>query len=147
LIAAEIASIVVGLESIGGPDELPQIVQRAGVERTVFSLDMKAGRPLGRTESWHSDDPWTIAERAIVALGVRRLIVLDLANVGMSAGVGTQELCNRLKQAFPDVQITTGGGVHDIDDVRMLEANGVDVVLVASALHDGRIAPDDIKRL
>jgi phosphoribosylformimino-5-aminoimidazole carboxamide ribotide isomerase len=139
LIAAETASIVVGLESIDGPDQLQQIVQRAGVERTVFSLDMKAGRPLGRTELWHSDDPWTIAVRAITALGVRRLIVLDLAKVGMSAGVGTQDLCKRLRQANPDVQISAGGGVRDIDDVRRLEENGVDYVLVASALHDGRI--------
>jgi phosphoribosylformimino-5-aminoimidazole carboxamide ribotide isomerase len=140
LIAAEVASIVVGLESIEGPDELQQIVERTGVQRSVFSLDLKAGRPLGRTDLWRTDDPWTIAERAIESLGVRRLILLDLARVGVGDGVGTEDLCKQLKQTYPDVQIITGGGVRGMEDVRRLEAIGVDYVLVASALHDGRIA-------
>lgn len=141
LIDLGVAGVIVGLESVEGPEELQRIVQRAGAERVVFSLDLKASRPLGRTELWHTDDPWTIAERAI-ALGVRRLIVLDLSRVGVGAGVGTEELCARLKRRYPAVQLTAGGGVRGIDDVRRLAA---DYILVASALHDGRIAPADIR--
>ena len=79
-----------------------------------------------------------IAAKALES-GVRRLIVLDLADVGVGAGVGTGDLCRRLKNAYPHLQLTAGGGVRNIDDVRRLESCGVDYVLVASALHDGRI--------
>ena len=58
---------------------------------------------------------------------------------GVSGGIGTEELCARLKRTYPEVQITAGGGVRGIDDVRRLVEIGVDRVLVASALHDGRI--------
>ena len=143
LIDANAAGIIVGLESVAGPDELQRIVQRVGAERVVFSLDLKANLPLGRTDLWQTDDPWLMAEQAITTLGIRRLIVLDLARVGVGAGIGTEELCACLKKSYPHVEVTAGGGVRGIDDVRRLEANGVDYVLVASALHDGRITPID----
>ena len=147
LLEANAASIIVGSESVEGPDELQRIVQRAGVQRVVFSLDLKAGRPLGRADLWPQDDAWSIAEHAISALGIRRLIVLDLACVGVGAGIGTEALCVRLKEAFPALQLIAGGGVRHIDDVKHLLSIGVDCVLVASALHDGRLTPNDIQSL
>jgi phosphoribosylformimino-5-aminoimidazole carboxamide ribotide isomerase len=146
LIEIDVAGIIVGLESVEGPQELRQIVQRAGVQRTVFSLDLKSGQPMGHADHWLKNDPWSIAEHAIAEIGIRRLIVLDLANVGVGEGVSTEDLCMRLKRTYPEVQITTGGGVRGIDDVRRLKAIGVDCVLVASALHDGHITPAEVKR-
>jgi phosphoribosylformimino-5-aminoimidazole carboxamide ribotide isomerase len=139
------AGIIVGLESVAGPADLREIVETAGVPRTIFSLDLKAGRPLGRTDLWHTDDPWRIAEHAVEVLGLRRLIVLDLARVGGGDGVGTEELSMRLKRAYPDVELTVGGGVRGLDDVGQLHAMGADCVLVASALHDGRITPEEAR--
>jgi phosphoribosylformimino-5-aminoimidazole carboxamide ribotide isomerase len=137
-------SVVVGLESVAGPVELQEIVARVGAGNIVFSLDLKAGQPLGRTGLWPNPDAWSIAAHAITALGVRRLIVLDLSRVGVGAGVGTDEICGRLKQAFPKVEITAGGGVREMADVNRLTSIGVDRVLVASALHDGRLTPADL---
>jgi phosphoribosylformimino-5-aminoimidazole carboxamide ribotide isomerase len=51
-----------------------------------------------------------------------------------------------LKQTYPNLQLTAGGGVRGMEDVRRLHALGVDRVLVASALHDGRITPEEVKR-
>ena len=144
LIVANVPSVIVGLESVAGPDELRGIVTRIGAERVVFSLDLKDGSPLGQLGPWETADPWTIAERAIQWANVRRLIVLDLARVGVGEGVATDTFCARLKRSHPDVEVTTGGGVRGPDDVRQLLANGVDHVLVASALHDGRITRADL---
>lgn len=144
LVVANVSSVIVGLESIAGPDELQGVMTRVGAERVVFSLDLREGRPLGQLEPWQSADPWVIAERAIKDANVRRLIVLDLASVGVGAGVGTLAFCARLKQAHPYLEVTTGGGVRGPDDVRQLLAAGVDHVLVASALHDGRITRADL---
>src|SRR5262249_48816430 len=141
LIADETTSIVAGLESLRSPDELQKIVTRVGSKRVVFSLDLKAGEPLGNVALWPKRDPRSIAEHAIEDLGVRRLIVLDLACVGVGAGIGTEDLCERLKQRFPEIQLIAGGGVRGIDDVARLCGLGVDRVLAASALHDGRITP------
>lgn len=138
-------SAIVGLETLQDPDELSHIVQRVGSERVVFSLDLKDGQPKVACAAWRNLSPWEIAKR-VINEGVRRLIVLDLAQVGMGEGVGTEDLCRRLKYAHSEIELTAGGGVRSMTDVRRLHSIGVDFVLVASALHDGRITPDDVKR-
>jgi phosphoribosylformimino-5-aminoimidazole carboxamide ribotide isomerase len=138
-----ISSIVVGLETVDGPNTLAEICRSLGNDRVVFSLDLKEGHPLGNTAAWESWDSVHIARQAISA-GVKRLLVLDLTRVGMGAGVGTEDLCSRLRMACSDLEITAGGGVRAVDDVRGLYLSGVAHVLVASALHDGRLTPQDV---
>jgi phosphoribosylformimino-5-aminoimidazole carboxamide ribotide isomerase len=143
LAAAGVERIVVGLETVAGPTVLRETVGRLGAERVVFSLDLKQGVPLGDLSAWQRPDAWSIAEQAL-ALGVRHLLVLDLARVGERGGTGTDALCARLAAAYPDVYLTAGGGVRDLADVQRLRRCGVAAVLVATALHDGRIRPEDI---
>lgn len=138
-----IEQVVVGQESLRGPGDLKLICQALGSDRIVFSLDLKDGQPLGDWAAWGRKDAFYIAKRAIAA-GVRRLLILDLAHVGAGKGTGTGELCGRLARQFPQLDLIAGGGVRDMGDIRRLEECGVRKVLVASALHDGRIGPDDI---
>src|SRR5438874_9368295 len=77
LLEAGIDRIVVGLETIDGPEALADICDRGGMERSVFSLDLMSGEPLGDCRRWRLPDAWSIATQAI-ALGVRQLIILDL---------------------------------------------------------------------
>lgn len=135
-------TLVVGLETIDGPDALRAICMRMGATRTVFSLDLKQGRPLGNLEPWRACDAAAIAQRAVDA-GTIRLLVLDLADVGVGGGPGTVELCERLRHDHPHCELTAGGGVRDAVDVRCFYTAGVDHVLVASALHDGRITREE----
>jgi phosphoribosylformimino-5-aminoimidazole carboxamide ribotide isomerase len=135
---AGVATIVAGLETLAGPEVLHQLCRELGSECILFSLDLKAGRSLGRADSWVSADPLTIAHLAIAA-GIRRLLVLDLAHVGAGTGTGTEELCDQLTHAYPDLRLAAGGGIGGRDDIQRLAASGVQTVLIASALHDGRL--------
>jgi phosphoribosylformimino-5-aminoimidazole carboxamide ribotide isomerase len=140
LAAAGAERIIVGLET-AGPAVLAEACRAFG-ERIVFSLDLKGGAPLGDTAAWCASDAEGIVEKA-VALDVRRLIVLDLAQVGVAAGTGTEKLCARLTAAHPDLEVIAGGGIRDPEDLRRLRDCGVNTVLVASALHDGRLTRTD----
>jgi phosphoribosylformimino-5-aminoimidazole carboxamide ribotide isomerase len=85
-----------------------------------------------------------VAQRA-VECGVHRLIVLDLARVGVAQGPSTAALCRDLLARWPQLEITTGGGIRNLDDLRHLQTAGVHGVLLASALHDGSLTADDLK--
>lgn len=143
LAEAGVASMVIGLETLAGPGELAAMVAHFG-RRIVFSLDLHNGRPLGNLQGWEGQDPWSLAEQA-VQLGVRRVLVLDLARVGVNQGTGTEELCSRLRRAYPEVEVTAGGGVRHRGDLERLQSCGIDNVLVASALHDGRLTAEDCR--
>ena len=142
LLAAGVVRVVAGLETLAGPQELARLTARCGGS-VIFSLDLKEGRPLGNTTAW-GEDVFAIAVQAI-ALGVGSVLVLDLAQVGVGKGTGTEELCGRLATAFPHVEVLAGGGVRGVDDLLRLRRVGVRGVLVASALHDGRLSREDLR--
>lgn len=137
-----VPGVVAGLETLAGPGVLEELSLDLR-DRLVFSLDLRGGAPLGAPEIWGGLDPWSVATRAVL-LGVRRLLVLDLARVGLNTGTGTEELCGRLATAHPGVEVWAGGGVRGPADLRRLQGYGVRAALVASALHDGALTPADV---
>jgi len=148
-IAAGADRVVVGLETLDTFAQLEAIVGRVGSARVVFSLDLRGGTPLVRPGAPHAGrggggSPLELARRAVAA-GVRALLVLDLARVGTGAGVDL-ELVRQLRRALRDVELLAGGGVAGPADLARLAAAGCDAVLVASALHDGRLTASDLRR-
>ncbi len=146
LFDAGIHTVIAGLETIPGPNLLGQLCREFGSERICFSLDVKGGAPLGRLDAWASSDPLDLATEAIDC-GVTRIIVLDLARVGVAGGTGTDQLCGQLRSRFPNVQLTTGGGVRGAQDILDQRAIGVENVLVASAIHNGSIDREDVLQI
>ncbi len=142
----ETTSVVMGLETIPGPELVEELCHQIPRHRLILSLDMQGGKLLGNLERWSCRDPFELACQA-VKLGVQRMIVLDLAQVGVSGGLATIELCQRLQQEFPQLEIITGGGVRNVDDLERLEAAGVAAALVATSLHNGTIRAIDVRRL
>lgn len=143
LLCAGVAGVVAGFESLAGPPALRQLCQTLQPEQILFSLDLKDGRLFGPVERWGTIEPREVARLAIEA-GVRRLIVLDLARVGCDTGTGTEALCRDLRAAHPEVELIAGGGIRGREDIQRLAEAGVQAVLVASALHDGRLNREDL---
>ena len=132
---------VVGSETCLAPDTLRQALAEAGQRPLAFSIDLKLGRLLGNWRNWGlADDRDVLAiARRVVELGVRTLIVLDLARVGTGSGCGTEPLLRAIRSESPDAELIAGGGVKTWADVERLGEAGADAVLVASALHDGTL--------
>ena len=140
---AGVDGIVVGLETVSGADLVRSMVQTLGAQSLWFSLDLKDGQPLGNLRGWSDPAPESIADQ-VIAMGLTRLIVLDLARVGEHRGTGTEALCRLLRQRHHSVELVAGGGVRGESDLQRLEAIGVSAVLVASALHNGTIGANRI---
>lgn len=138
------ATVIVGLESCP-VSAWGDVLGAAGPEHALFSLDLRDGIPITAPGD-RGRDALSIARGAIAA-GFRRLLVLDLARVGVGSGPGTLPLATSLVEIDPALEIIAGGGVRDIGDVRALLDAGVSSVLVGSALHDGRIGRREMDSL
>jgi len=144
IVEAGAGHVILGLESSPGPESLRQILDTVGSSQVVFSLDLKEGCPLVLPGSgWDGLTPRQIAD-VVIQQGVESLIVLDLAGVGMGRGINSAELCEDLRRDYPLLRLVTGGGVRDVTDLEREARRGVAAVLVASALHDGRLRPGEI---
>lgn len=139
-----VVKIVAGLETLVGPDALDDMCKQYGPDRVVFSLDLRAGQPLGERAAWSNGDAYAIAMR-VRALGVRSMILLDIARVGTGEGTGTEALLTRLAPSCPEVDWLVGGGIRNALDLRRAKACGARGVLVASALHDGLLTREDLE--
>ena len=133
-----LSGVIVGLESVSDEQCLAQFARHFGAACAVFSLDLREGRPLARCSAWQTCSTLELASLAVQA-GYRRLIVLDLAAVGTNSGPALIETCRAIRQVHPQAELISGGGVRHWADVWQLTEAGCDAVLVASALHDGRM--------
>lgn len=133
--------LIIGLETCRSPNDLERIA--SNVSDVTFSLDLIHGQPhrCAGHQGW-SDQPIEIV-RQVVPFNVNSILVLDLSDVGMHTGGSTDQICRQIRDEFPAVRLITGGGIRSRDDLERIALAGADAVLVASALHDGRLISRD----
>jgi phosphoribosylformimino-5-aminoimidazole carboxamide ribotide isomerase len=131
-----VARNVVGTQWIG-PGALPGRLFAMSAPPLVLSVDLRDGRLI--SPDLAESRPAAAAPLARV-LGVRELLVIDLARAGTGSGPPLAAVAE-LAAALPEVAIYAGGGVRDQADLRALESAGAAGALVATALHDGRLTP------
>lgn len=139
---------VIGLESFRSLADLAELARSRSVDmnQAVFSLDMKAGVPLTQDPDWRGASPLELMSE-VHCCGIRRVIVLDLADVGSGQGTSTLPFVGQFRAHFPELEIIAGGGVRGLADLQQLKTVGTNAALVASALHDGRLTPAEVHSL
>jgi HisA/HisF family protein len=136
LARAGVARNVVGTESLGRDAE-DEEADNAAAPRRVLSIDLRDGQLISPRPELAGRE--AVAAAALASnLGVRELLVIDLARVGSGSGPPLQAV-EQLAETLPQVAIYAGGGVRGDQDLRALESAGATGALVATALHEGRI--------
>jgi phosphoribosylformimino-5-aminoimidazole carboxamide ribotide isomerase len=123
------AHLVLGSESLSDHAVLEEFVTDG---RVVLSLDYRSDGFLGPKGLCDAPRLWPA-----------RVIVMTLARVGSNAGPDMVRLA-KIKRRAPDALLYAAGGLRGASDLMRLKQAGVRGVLVASALHDGRLAGADL---
>jgi phosphoribosylformimino-5-aminoimidazole carboxamide ribotide isomerase len=144
LFRRKISKLIVGTETLPSLDFLAEMLKRYGCERVGVSLDLKKGKVLSKSEVLSSLNPLGLALK-FQEMGVGELIVLDLARVGSGEGADLALLKQMVNRS--GVRIDVGGGVRDTNDLLTLKELGVNGVLLATALHSGKISVEELRRL
>lgn len=137
-LATGAAMVIVGLETLTGFAALRDVAAAVGQEAVAFSIDLRGGVPVARSNASLASTPVGALAASAQAAGVGAVIVLDLARVGTGAGPDATAIA-AVRAAAPNVALFAGGGVRDVADLRRLAALGCEGALVASGLIDGRI--------
>lgn len=120
---------VVGSESLASLDAAVEALAASG---GVLSLDYGPEGPRGPAELHARPSLWPDA-----------VIVMTLARVGAGEGPDLDRLGDILARA-EGRRVYAAGGVRDVADLHRLADLGIAGVLLASALHDGRLSRHDI---
>lgn len=126
---------VVGSESLHDlPAWFATRARCSGRGEPLLSLDHARGAPLGPADLG-----------ALPACWSSRVIAMNLDRVGSGEGPDTA-LLGQLRAVAPERQIIAAGGVRDARDLEALATSGVAAVLIATALHDGRLDSRSLAR-
>jgi phosphoribosylformimino-5-aminoimidazole carboxamide ribotide isomerase len=143
LLRSHISKIVIGTETLPSMSFVGAAAKSLGKERVVISLDLKGEKVISGVELGKFRNPLNLL-REFRRMGVDQIIVLDLARVGSGEGVN-MPLLEEVKRNFKG-KVFVGGGVRDIKDLLELRRLSVSGVLIATALHSGRISLEELRR-
>jgi HisA/HisF family protein len=145
LLELGVARVVIGTETLPGPDAFGRLRTELPDAPLVLSLDLRAGHVLSPDPALADSRPADALARLADA-GAREVLVLDLARVGSGEGPDVT-LLGELHARCPDVELLAGGGVRNAADLRALTDAGAAGALVATALHGGAIGADELRAL
>lgn len=139
---SQVSKIIVGTETLLNLGFVKEAIRIFGNDCVIVSLDLVEKKILSRIESIKAKNP-TVFSTELQEMGLTQIIILDLARVGGGEGVDLlflEELMQNL-----NMDIFVGGGVRDINELQELRDIGVSGVLLASALHSGKISIEEIE--
>jgi phosphoribosylformimino-5-aminoimidazole carboxamide ribotide isomerase len=143
LLKSHVSKVIIGTETLPSFSFVREAVKSLGKEQVVVSLDLKGEAVLSGFELGKLGNPLDVL-REIQEMGVEQIIMLDLVRVGSGEGVNMPLLTEILKNR--KVKVLVGGGVRGIADLVELRTVGVFGVLVATALHSGKITLAELKQ-
>ena len=129
LIRADLGAPVIGSES---QRDVALIARHEGSRRVVLSLDFRRDAFQGPKEILTEPRLWP-----------RRVIVMTLARVGSREGPDLARFA-AIRSIADGRELYAAGGVRDAADLAELKAAGAAGALVATALHEGRLASTDL---
>ena len=124
--------LVIGSEAQSDASAIRALAQGNSTGRIILSLDFKDGRFLGPDGLLEQPSLWP-----------QRNIAMTLSRVGSDTGPDF-ELLDQLRTKAPAQKLFAAGGVRGGEDLIELNRRGINGVLVASALHAGRIGKREI---
>jgi phosphoribosylformimino-5-aminoimidazole carboxamide ribotide isomerase len=142
VLESSVSRVIIGTETLSSIGFVREAVEFFGSEKIVVSLDLMGDKVLSKVEFDGSKDPVALL-REFQEMGVAQIIVLDLARVGSVEGVNLPILKRMLMNH--NVKVLVGGGVRDVRDLVKLKSLGVSGVLLATALHSGRITLEELR--
>ncbi len=132
-----VARVVLGTLAVEKPALAAAALAEFGAERVAVGIDARDG--IAQIRGWQEAAPLRATDlaRQWAALGGRWLIFTDVSRDGMGSGVNI-EATAALARAT-DLCVIASGGVGRLDDIRRVQAAGLNGVIVGRALYEGQL--------
>ncbi|PTA67948.1 1-(5-phosphoribosyl)-5-[(5-phosphoribosylamino)methylideneamino]imidazole-4-carboxamide isomerase [Deinococcus arcticus] len=137
LLAAGVAQVVIGTAAVKQPELVAGLIAAHGPERVVVSLDAR-GLEVA-THGWAQGSGVSVGDLtpALSGAGLHTLIFTDVTRDGTLRGLD-RELMRQVRALWSGTLIV-GGGVANLDDVALLQEEGIEGAIVGRAIYEGTL--------
>lgn len=142
LFDAGVDRVVIGSLSVDDPARVQQWLKKWGPERIVIAIDvlLQSDVPIVMTRGWKENTSLSLS--SLLSLyadsGLENVLCTDIERDGLLQGPNV-ELYAQLVKDYSAITWIASGGVSNMDDLRTLNAVGLQNVVVGKALYEQRL--------
>lgn len=142
LLGAGAQRVVIGSLAVRSPDKLRRWAERHGSGRFCIALDLKNGEIA--FAGWRRSAPVRLETiiPGLLECGLDSFLSTDVRRDGMMGGPNFATY-DELVRTYPKAQWLASGGVHSLDDLRLLKKTGVAGVIIGKAFYEGTLRYDE----
>lgn len=116
-----------------------------GPEKIILGADFKEGNIAVSGWEEKTDLELITYLTGFFENGVKSAICTDISLDGMLEGPSI-EAYNLIKKEIPGINLIASGGIAEMNDLKQLQENGIEGVIIGKSIYEGRIELDDIER-
>lgn len=137
LLKIGVERVVIGTAAVKNPELVAELIAAHGPERVVVSLDAR-GLEVA-THGWAQGSGLNVADLtpSLADAGLETLIFTDVTRDGTLRGLD-RDLMRQVRGLWINTLIV-GGGVANLDDVRLLREEGIHGAIVGRAIYEGTL--------
>jgi len=137
LLESGVQRIVIGTAAVRNPELVQSLIDEYGTERVVVSVDARHG--MVAISGWAEGSGMRIEELTprLADAGLETLIFTDVTRDGTLKGLD-RDLMTHVRRLWTNTLIV-GGGVANMNDVRLLSEIGIEGAIVGRAIYEGTL--------
>jgi phosphoribosylformimino-5-aminoimidazole carboxamide ribotide isomerase len=140
-----VSSVIIGTMAVKNPDVFEEIIKHYSGEQIILGIDARNRKVA--IEGWQEGTEIYDVDFALhwKKVGIQRVVFTDIARDGMLSGPNMEALRNFARGT--GLKIVASGGVssmEDLEQLKTLEADGVDQVISGKAIYEGKL---DLKEI
>lgn len=119
-------------------------LEKYGPQKVILGADFKAGKIA--VSGWGEETALDLEEflAGYQEKGVEKAICTDIDRDGMLGGPSTG-IYTGIKQKLGSLFLVASGGISRLEDLKELEENGIDGVIIGKAIYEKRISLGSLK--
>ncbi len=139
----KIPRLIIGLETVKSLKTIQNALELAGSDKIIVSVDMYNEKIISPIKELQGKNPQNII-KSITETGIEKIILLDLFKVGQKTG-NFSSTYEKIREIF-EGDIFIGGGIKNLEEIIRLRDKQFSGVLIATALYDGTIKVNQLKK-
>lgn len=146
LLGLGIEYINIGSIAIQKPDLFKQWIQKFGADNFILCADVR--NEVVQIAGWQKSSGINVFDfvKQFQNEGLSYMTCTDIHADGMLQGPNFG-LYKKLRKHFPAIKIFASGGISSLDDLEELNFQKLYGAIVGRALYEGKVKPEEIKRL
>lgn len=141
-----VAQVTLGSIAVKSKETVERWIKTYGAEKIIIGADVSNEKI--QIHGWQQDSHLFVYDfiNDYVEKGIQYVMCTDISKDGTLKGPSV-DLYKKIKEQFKDLKLIASGGVSSLNDVITLTENNLEGVIIGKAIYEGKIKPDELKRI